>query len=283
MKQTLLRELRSNLDYMSNVERRLAEVILKDPRRFVSYSLGELAELAQVSQGSIINFANKFCGGGFPALKMEVAASLPHVSDTPFSVVTDGDSLKEMLQKTTESIGDALKNTSALNDEETLRAVGDLILGAKKVEIYGIFRSAVVATDFYFQLLQLGIPATFVSDVLTCAVSASMLGEGSLVIAISSSGQTQDVIDAVRLAKANGVPVITITAHKASPLAQLADRVLIAAPSGNARSANANEVRLSQLALTDALCSYLRTRLDADGNNRYFKMNEILSSHNVKD
>ena len=283
MKQTLLRELRSNLDYMSNVERRLAEVILKDPRQFVSYSLGELAELAQVSQGSIINFANKFCGGGFPALKMEVAASLPHVSDTPFSVVTDGDSLKEMLQKTTESIGDALKNTSALNDEETLRAVGDLILGAKKVEIYGIFRSAVVATDFYFQLLQLGIPATFVSDVLTCAVSASMLGEGSLVIAISSSGQTQDVIDAVRLAKANGVPVITITAHKASPLAQLADRVLIAAPSGNARSANANEVRLSQLALTDALCSYLRTRLDADGNNRYFKMNEILSSHNVKD
>jgi len=188
-----------------------------------------------------------------------------------------------MLQKTTESIGDALKNTSVLNDEETLRTVGDLILGAKKVEIYGIFRSAVVATDFYFQLIQLGIPATFVSDVLTCAVSASMLGEGSLVIAISSSGQTQDVIDAVRLAKANGVPVITITAHKASPLAQLADRVLIAAPSGNARSANANEVRLSQLALTDALCSYLRTRLDADGNNRYFKMNEILSSHNVKD
>ena len=123
MKQKLLRELRSNLDYMSNVERRLAEVILQDPRRFVSYSLGELAELAQVSQGSIINFANKFCGGGFPALKMEIASSLPDESDTPFSVVTDGDSLKEMLQKTTESIGDALKNTSVLNDEETLRTV----------------------------------------------------------------------------------------------------------------------------------------------------------------
>ncbi len=283
MKQKLLRELRSNLAYMSNVERKLADVILKDPRRFVSYSLGELAELAQVSQGSIINFANKFCGGGFPALKMEIAASLSDETDEPFSMVKDSDSLKEILQKTTVSIGDALENTSVLNDEETLRAVGDLILGAKKVEIYGIFRSAVVATDFYFQLLQLGVPATFVSDVLTCAVSASMLGEGSLVIAISSSGQTQDVIDAVRLAKANGVPVVTLTAHKSSPLAQLSDKVLIAAPSGNSRSAGANEIRLSQLALTDVLCSYLRTKIDADGNNRYFKMNEILSSHNVKD
>lgn len=283
MKKRLLRELRSNLVYMSQVERKLAQVILKDPARFVSYTLGELAEQAEVSQGSIVNFANKYCGGGFPALKMEIAASLSHESEEPFSMVQDSDSLKEILQKTTASIGDALENTAVLNDEETLRAVGDMILGAKKVEIYGIFRSAVVATDFYFQLLQLGVPATFVSDVLTCAVSASMLGEGSLVIAISTSGQTQDVIDAVRLAKANGVPVVTITAHKASPLAQLADRVLIAAPSGNARSAVANEVRLSQLALTDALCSYLRSKIDADGNNRYFKMNEILSSHNVKD
>ena len=283
MKKRLLRELRSNLAYMSNVERKLADVILGDPRRFITYSLSELAELAEVSQGSIINFANKFCGGGFPVLKMEIAAAIPDEADTPFSVITNEDSLKDILQKNTASISLALENTLVLNDEETLRSVGDMILAAKKVEIYGIFRSAVVATDFYYQLLQIGVPASFVSDVLTCAVSASMLGEGSLVIAISHSGQTHDVIDAVRLAKANGVPVVTITAHKSSQLAQLSDRVLVAAPSGNSCSESHNEVRLSQMALTYTLCSYLRMKLDADGNNRYFKMNEILSSHNVKD
>lgn len=283
MKEKLLRELKSNLEYMSNAERKIAEVIVADPKQFTAYSLSELSKRAGVSQGSVINFANKYGGGGFPALKMQVATALSHEQEQPFSAVGKEDTFKEILDKTTGGIYDALKNTSVLNDEETLKAVAEMILRAKKVEIYGVFRSAAVATDFYFQLLQLGISAAFVSDVLTCAVSASMLGEGSLVVAISSSGQTRDIINAVGLAKANGVPVVAITAHKSSPLAKLSDRVLVALPSGNAVSTNATEIRLSQLALTDALCSYIRNKIDADGNNRYFKMSEILKSHNVGD
>ena len=283
MKQKLLRELKSNLEYMSAAEQKIASTILADPKRFVFYSLGEFAKLSGVSQGSVVNFAVKFCGGGFPALKMEIAASIPHESEKPFSIVEENDSLSKIFSKTADNIYDALQNTAVQNDEDTLKAVAELILGAKKIEIYGIFRSAIVATDLCYQLLQLGIPATFISDVLTCAVSASMLGEGNLVIAISSSGQTKDVIDAVRLAKANGALVVAVTAHKNSPLARLSDKVLMASPSGNSLSANSSEIRLSQLALADTLCSYLRKKIDADGNNRYFKMSDILNSHNVKD
>jgi len=283
MKQKLLRELRSSLAYMSNAERRIAEAILQDPKKFTGYSLGSFAVLAQVSQGSIINFANKFCGGGFPQLKMEIAASLSHEDERPFSTVEGSDSLKQILDKTASDIWAGLRNTVVLNNEETIRSVADKMLRAKKIEIYGIYRSATVATDFYYQLLHLGIPAAFVSDVLTCAVSASMLGEGSLVFAISSSGQTQDVIDAVRIAKQNGVSVVAVTSHKNSPLAALADDVLIASPSGNSQSMSATEIRISQLLLVDTLCSYLCNKMDADGRQRYFKMSEILSSHNVKD
>lgn len=282
MKPSLLRELKCNREYMSSVERKIADVIVAAPEAFIKYALGELAEVAQVSQGSIINFAKKYCNGGFPALKMGIAASL-HEEKRPFNVASEKDSLKEIFDKTAGGIYDALKNTSVLNDEQTLKSVAQKIQNAKKVEIYGVFRSAAVATDFYFQLLQLGISAAFVSDVLTCAVSASMLGEGSLVVAISSSGQTKDVINAVQLAKANGVPVVAITADKNSLLAKLADDVLIAAPSGNAVSTNATEIRLSQLAITDAICSYLRNQMDLGGSDRYYKMSEILKTYNVKD
>ena len=184
---------------------------------------------------------------------------------------------------TVDNVNEALSNTLATNEENTLMSVAELIMSAKKVEIYGIFRSAVVATDFYYQLLQLGIPATFVSDVLTCAVSASMLGEGSLVIAISSSGQTQDIINAVKLAKCNNVPVVCITAHKNSPLAKLSDEVLIAAPSGNSLTSSETEIRTAQLTITDAICTFLQTKFDKTGEKNYFKMSEILNSHNVKD
>lgn len=283
MNQKILHTLKTDLEYMSRVERSIASVILSDPKSFPSYSLSAFSNLTKVSQGSIVNFSKKYCQGGFSALKLAVATCAQTEEEQPFSAVKSSDSLKSILQSTATDLCDALKNTLALNEEATLKAAAELILNAKKTEIYGIFRSAVVATDFYFRLLELGVPATFVSDVLTCAVSASLLGKGDVVVAISSSGQTKDVIDAVKLAKSNGVSVITVTAHKGSPLSQLSDHVLIAAPSGNSLSANANEIRLSQLAITDTLCSYLQSKLDCDGSNRYYKMEDILKLHSVKD
>lgn len=277
----ILEEIKSRLEFMSDVEKAVARVIVGDPRRFVGRSLGEVAAEAGVSQGSVVNFAKKYAQCGFSALKIQVASSLS--ASVPFSVAHANDNAADVLGKTVANVEAALHNTVALNQEKTLRSVAERILRAKKVEIYGIYRSGVVANDFYYQLLQLGIPAAYVSDVLTCSVSASLLKKGSLVIAVSSSGQTEDIIDAVKLAKENGVPIVSVTAHRASALAKLSDEVLIAAPSGNAVASVATEIRHSQLALTDALCSYIAGKLGKEGEEKYFRASSILHTHNVKE
>ena len=279
----LLHKLRSTAEFMSSAELKIAKVILADPERFTKYSLAELARISGVSQGSIINFSKKHAGGGFPDLKLAVARALADDTERPFSTVESSDSMKTVLRKTSEGICQGLRNTVALNDAESLNLACQMIMCAKKIEIYGIFRSAVVATDMYYQLIQLGLPVNFVSDVLTCAVSASLLDEESLVVAISSSGQTRDVIDAVKLARGPGARVVAITAHKESPLATLADVTLLACPAGNALSESSNQVRISQLSIVDSLVSQIRNMTDSDGKNRYFRINAILGMHNVKD
>lgn len=290
MYKQLLSEIGSSRDIMSPVEKRIADVILADPRKFTAYSMTELASVADVSQGSIINFSNKYSGGGFPALKLQIAAGLSEheskrlaLEGEPFNVAQSSDSVKDVFEKTADGVAIALSHTSAINDDGELLRVADRILAAKKVEIYGVFQSAIVANDFYYQLIQLGIPASFVSDVLTCSLSASMLDKDSLVIAISSSGQTKDIVDAVSLAKENGVPVVLMTANRISTLAKLADEVIVAAPSGISQSTRSNEVRISELVLVDALCAYLRSRIDETGEKRYFNIKNILNSHSVDD
>lgn len=283
MESKLLHRLSSNIDFMSMAEVKIARVILSDPQRFTKYTLGELSQVAGVSQGSIINFSKKYCGGGFPNLKLAVATAISRESERPFSTVESNDSMKTVLRKTADGICKGLGNTVELNGSDEMKKACDLIVNAKKIEIYGIFRSAVVATDMYYQLIQLGLCANFVSDVLTCAVSASMLDKDSVVIAISSSGLTRDVIDAVSLAKRNGASVISITAHANSPLARISNVVLNACPAGNVLSEHANQVRISQLAIVDAIISELRSRIDSDGKGRYFMVSEILGLHNVKD
>ena len=275
MDSKIIREIKSNLEYMSGVERKIADIILSDAKKFTALSLQELSIIAGVSQGSIINFANKFAGGGFPALKIAIARCVATETE-------EAEGEKRPLKSFTDGACAALKNTASINNESVLISVAEKILKAKKVEIYGVYRSAVVATDFYYQLLQMGIPANFVSDVLTCAVSASLLDKDSLVIAISSSGQTKDVIDAVKLAKGNSVPVVCITGNKNSPLAKLSDDVLVAAPSGSAVYDSNTEIRLSQLLLTDTVCEYIVKR-SKERRENFELMYKILNSHSVED
>ena len=79
-------------------------------------------------------------------------------------------------------------------------AAADKLLSARRVDIYGIYHSGIVAKDLSFQLMRLGIAANFVEDTLMCSVSASMLTKDDLVIAVTSSGRTKEIIDAAKKA-----------------------------------------------------------------------------------
>lgn len=281
MSQTIFSELRTNLEHYSKVEQKIAEYILSKPEDFIQASMAQMADAMGVSQGSINNFARKVVGGGFSALKLKVAQQISGYEQKPFNLVGAGDGIKDTMAKGLRETMTAFQNTADMNSEETLQQVVQRILTAAKIEIYGIYQSATVAEDFYRKLLQLGLPASCVSDVLLCPVSASMLNSESLVIAISSSGRTKDILDAVNVAKERGAAVICLTSNGASPIAGIADEVLITASSGSSISNRMEEVRLSQLFLIDCLCSYIRYKTDETGEKQYYRLAGIINSHSV--
>ena len=281
MTENLISYLKTNINYLTSVEGRIARKIIDDPTKFITYTMLDLARDADVSQGSIINFSKKFADGGFPELKLLIAANRSNCDGMQREDIDKLSPMCESLSKMIRSHNAAHILTAAANNEETLASVTEKILNAKKVEIYGVYRSAAVATDFCYQLLELGIPASFVSDILTCSISAAMLGEDSLVVAVSSSGRTKDIIDAVKNAKARNVPIVSITSNAASPLAKLSDDVLIASSSGSSDESNLCEIRASQLLLTDAVCSHIRKTIGPANKERYLEFEKILTSHSV--
>ena len=204
-------KIQSELEFMSRTERRIAEIILEHPEEFIGYSAIELAALADVSQGSINNFSKKYVGGGFSELKKQLAMKLNEYKRVSFDVVSAGDRIHDIMNASIDHLAKAFQLTMEINKEETLRRVADMIMKAKKIEVYGIFQSGIVANDCYHQLLQLGLPVSYVTDVLMCPVSAMMLNTESLVIAISSSGKTKDIYETVKIVKENQVPCICIT------------------------------------------------------------------------
>lgn len=275
MSENIIAKLKTNYKFLTKTEKKIAQIIVDTPREFIACSMQELSEKASVSQGSINNFSKKVANCGYADLKLIVSAAIATENKNDKEINLK----KSILDKTIESRTAAFNLTSQNNSEEILRRVADKILNARKVEIYGIYRSAAVATDFCYQLLESGIPASFVSDILTCSVSASMLTSDCLVVAVSASGQTKDIIDAVNNAKENGVPIVAITSNINSPLAKLSDDVLVASSSGPSSTGGFIETRTSQLLLTDALCSYIGSKkIKSDA-----RIKDILNSHNIQE
>jgi len=278
----IFNKLRAEKNYYSDIENKISECILNDPEGFINYSIGALAEELGVSQGSINNFSKKLIGSGFASLKLRIAQQLSSFDRRSFESISETDNAKSALIKTAEQVRLAFENTCHLNSDDSIERATQLILNAKKIEIYGIFLSGVVAQNLRFQLMQLGVSADHVSDVLLSQVSASMLDSSSVVIAVSVSGKTKDVIDAVMTAKQNNVPIIALTSNANSHLAKISDVVLLASSSGTNISNSAYEMQFCQLLIADAVCSYIRHKIDKDGSKNYFKVKEIISSHSIE-
>lgn len=280
--QNIFIELRSQYEYLSRVEKQVADLILEDPKGFIACSMEEIAQKAAVSQGSVNNFAKKFSSGGFSALKLKIAACLSEHQPLP-AEPNERESIHSVMERKLELTLCAFRNMLELNDEESLKAAARRIMDAKKIEIYGVYHSGIVARDFCFQLIRLGIPATYLSDALMCAASASMLDERGLVIAISSSGLTKELLEVAEIAKTNGAQLIVITTNRFSPLAAMADTTLLSAHSGATTGERWEESRMTQLLLLDTLCAYISERVEMGDREHLHKLQKILSIHNVSE
>ncbi len=278
---SIVSRIRTECDFLSKTETKIALLLLENPREFTRLTIGDVAARAGVSQGSVNNFAAKFCDGGFARLKLEVAAALAHEAQEPaVGETTEPHALLRAKRRNTVT---AFTDTEALNTGDTLQHIADRLLHADKIALYGLSTSGIVARDFYFQLVQMGLPALHFNDVLMSDVAASQLTKDSVMVAISASGRTRDTLETVQIARQNGAFTVGMTANRHSPLAKEADAVLLSSSGYPDDDDRIRQIRLSHLLLVDTLCTYLRRALYHGDYTGYYKLLPISNLHSVED
>ena len=121
--------------------------------------------------------------------------------------------------------------------------------------VSGIGASGLVALDLEHKLRRIGLPAAASVDGHLALTSAAVLTPDDLVIGLSHSGETLDVIDPVAEARARGATAVAITNYPRSSLASVADHVLTTAAQESLFRAGAMASRAAQLTVVD--CIYL--------------------------
>jgi len=101
----------------------------------------------------------------------------------------------------------------------------DAIIGARKIFIYGVGRSGLIAKAFAIRLVQMGLEVYFVGETVTPIVE-----EGHLVVIVSHTGETMSAIQTANIVRRVGARVITVTANAHSKLASASNVVILIHP-----------------------------------------------------
>lgn len=106
--------------------------------------------------------------------------------------------------------------------EKDLQTFVHEIKRAKRVYIIGVGRSGLVAKNLAMRLVRLEKETYVVHETIN-----PKMKEGDLLITISGSGETNDILDAVKISRMMGARILTLTADKNSSIIKISHEVII--------------------------------------------------------
>jgi RpiR family carbohydrate utilization transcriptional regulator len=276
--ENILLTIRGLLPSLTAGEKKIGDYVLRHPDEVVKLSITELAEACDVSDATIFRFCRKVGTEGYQDFKIALAKDSVSPDRLVYADVKPGDSLLMMAEKIVEANVKALRDTLKVLDVEALERALNALLAANRVEIYAVGGSGVTARELQFKLMQLGINANAFIDSQMQFISASLLSDRDVGIAISHSGTKRHTVEALELAKASGATTICITSHPASPVAEVADIKLHTSAWESLVHDDSPSVRNAQLALIDVIYEGIVMRAPQRARVSLSKANEAIST-----
>ena len=218
---TLLDRVRQSRGSLSAAERRVADLVLSQPRSVLNDPIVEIATRAGVSQPTVVRFCRSLGCEGLSDFKLKLASGLTGTIPVTHTQVKRTDSTHELGAKVLDNTASAvLKVRDQLNSDAVDRAIA-LLLHARRIEFYALGNYSVIAQDAQYKFLRFGVPASAYTDSRLQLLAANVIGIGDVVVVISGSGKIAELLKAVDTALAAGAAVIAITPGH-TPLAKKA-------------------------------------------------------------
>lgn len=223
--------------HLSPKEQILATYILQKGHLLKNTSIQELAKITGVSPATITRFCRKIGYTNFVEMKLDLQAKQPAVEPTEslssFDRVTHF--YQRVIQRTKESIS-----------VTELRQLIELLERAKRIIIYGMGSSGLTAKELAIRLSRMGLNATSETDAHMMIIGSTVVQPDDLVIGISNSGESRDVLTAMANAKRYGATLVGITSIVGSSLTRLTPHTFIV---HNSRFVNNEQFVNTQLSI----------------------------------
>ena len=259
---SIILNIRAKYDEMGPGERKIADLLIADPHSILPLSISQFAEKAGCGNATMVRFAKRLGLSGYQDLKLAVAQEISTLSSET-DQISPSDTCHAMFTKRLRDIQIALQKTRLVLSPSAMDAAAKKIMEAKRIVIFGLGNSAAVAHDAQHKFLRVGLNASSCSDNHLQAIIASHLDSECVAIGISHSGQSVDIVEALKLARMCGATTICVTNHGKTPITEVADICLFTQSEETQHSILAMSSRIAQLTIFDAIYTYIVANSDS--------------------
>ncbi len=272
----ILPEIESRLDQLRRSERKVAELVLAQPENVIHMRIVDLAAAAEVSEPTVVRFCRAIGCEGFGNFKLALAQNaLP--SSGPFEL-NELDTARDYTYKVFDATLETLAQVRDSLDLDAIEVAVDALANARRVEFYGFGASSPVAIDAQHKFFRLQIASAAHSDPHIQAMSAMSLAPKDVVVAISQSGRSTALLEAMDHVRESGALSIGL-APAGTPVIE---RCNIAIPIGTQETASASYTplpsRIAHLTVIDILAAGVSKAKGSEMDSHLSQLNRVLQS-----
>jgi DNA-binding MurR/RpiR family transcriptional regulator len=243
---------------LPEAQRSAAALILDDPAAAARMTILDFADACGVSTGSVTRFCRSLGLPGYAALRIALASDTGRTERETWQAnigrqISENDELARVAEAISAAVRHSVGETLARLDLAAVERAASAIAGARRVEICGTGGSAGMGTEFQHRVFRIGVPAWSWSDTQVALTGAALLGPLDVMLAISHSGSTREVVDLAAEAAARGATTVGLTNDPRSPLARRVDVLLSTSVHPDAPGHASILSRHAQMAVLDLL------------------------------
>lgn len=240
-------------------DRKVAELVLADPKRVINATISEAAEWADVSQPTVIRFCASIGCQGYQDFKLRLAQSLALGVSATHSVIDGNDTPAQVSEKIFDYTITSLDWVRNHLDRTKLGEAVDMLSKASRIEFFGFGASGIVARDAQQKFPLFGVPCGAETDAHQQIMVVSMLKPGDVAVLISNTGATLAIIETARRARESGCQIIGIVGSD-GPLVEFCDIVLKVETLENTNIYTPTISRIAALTVIDILSTSVALR-----------------------
>ncbi len=218
----ILSEIAAAIPELRKSEVKVAEFVLKAPQQVMHMRIVDLAQEAQVSEPTIVRFCRAIGCNGFQEFKVRIAQEMAIANNIGQFAIAEDDGIDDICEKIADTTIQRLHQVKSQLQAEQVGEAARAISAAQRVEFYGFGASGAVAIDAQHKFFRLQVATAAYSDPHMQAMSAVTLSNRDVVVSISQSGRTKDLLHSVQLAQQHGARVVSL-APANTALSQLAE------------------------------------------------------------